>query len=137
MSSKNIWTVISGMPNQRTTCLAAAFLALVCAAAEARAAESRNVLMLYSFGADIAPWSETNAIFRAEMNKRQADPIEIYQTSVFGMRFDGPREQVEGRLVEYLRELFSTRKLALVVSFGAPAAHFIQQHRLDLFAGVP
>jgi hypothetical protein len=82
-------------------------------ALEARAEGARNVLLLYSFGTDIAPWSETTTAFRAALDRQHTESINVYDASVFGMRFDSPREQAEARLVEYLRELFSTRKLAL------------------------
>jgi len=115
----------------------AAFLTLMLITLEARAEGPRNVLLLYSFGPDIAPWSETTTVFRAALDKQLTESINLYDASVYGMRFDSPREQAETRLVEYLRELFSTRKLALVVSVGAPAARFVQRNRSDLFAGVP
>jgi signal transduction histidine kinase len=115
----------------------AVFLILMLSTLEAPAEVPRNVLLLYSFGADIAPWSETTTVFRAALDKQLTESINFYDASVFGMRFDSPPEQAEAGLVEYLRELFSTRKLALVVTTGAPAAHFVQRNRFDLFAGVP
>jgi signal transduction histidine kinase len=78
-----------------------------------------------------------DSVFRAELDKRLSEPIEIYEASIFGTRLDNPGERAEDRLVEYLGELFSSRKLELVVSLGAIAAHFIQRHREDLFAGIP
>src|SRR5262249_23418036 len=127
---------MSGASYRMIAYLIMAFVGLPCAAVEANGAEPQNILLLYSFGTDFAPWSETSTVFRAEMNKRLNEPIEIYEASIFE-RFDSPQEQAEARLAGYLRDLFSTRKLKLVASFGAPAAHFIQRHRLDLFAGVP
>jgi signal transduction histidine kinase len=101
----------------------------------ASAQNPRHILLLYSFGTDYAPWNETISVLRADLDKRLSQPIEIYEASIFGTRLDNPGEQAEAQIVEYLGQLFSSRKLDLVVSTGAPAARFIQRHRT--FAGIP
>lgn len=103
----------------------------------ASAQNPRRILVLYTFGTDFAPWNEMASVLRAELDKRLSEPIEIYEASIFGTRLDNPGELAEDRLVEYIGELFSSRKLDLVVSLGAVAAHFIQRHREGLFAGIP
>jgi signal transduction histidine kinase len=99
------------------------------------ATEPRRVLLLHSFGPDYSPWAETAASFRAELFKQSPSPIDLYEASVFTARFETPQE--EGPFIEYLRALFSERKLGLIVAMGAPAANFVQRHRSLLFPSTP
>jgi signal transduction histidine kinase len=99
------------------------------------AAEPRRVLLLHSFGPDYSPWGETAASFRTELFKQSPDPIDLYEASVFTARFETPHE--EGPFIDYLRALFSDRKLDLIVASGAPAANFVQRHRSLLFPSTP
>lgn len=112
-----------------------ALLVLSFAPLGASAQNPRHILVLYTFGTDFAPWNEMVSVFRAEVDNRLSEPIEIYEASIFGTRLDNP--VAEDRLVEYIGELFASRKLDLVVTLGAVAAQFVQRHREGLFAGIP
>jgi signal transduction histidine kinase len=96
--------------------------------------EPKRVLLLHSFGRDFAPWSEYARTFREELNRQSPDPIDLYEASLATARF--PDEE-EGPFVEYLRALFTKRRLDLVVAIGAPAVGFVQQHRQQLFPSTP
>jgi signal transduction histidine kinase len=96
--------------------------------------EPKRVLLLHSFGRDFAPWSEYARTFREELNRQSPDSIDLYEASLATARF--PDEE-EGPFVEYLRALFTKRRLDLVVAIGAPAVGFVQQHRQQLFPSTP
>jgi signal transduction histidine kinase len=102
---------------------------------EPAAADLRRVLLLHSFGTDYSPWDETATSLRAELYKLSPDPIDLYEASVFTVRFEKPQE--ENPLVEYLRALFSEHKLDLMIAMGGPAENFAQRHRSSLFPSAP
>jgi len=100
-----------------------------------RAAGLERVLLLHSFGTDYSPWDETATSFRDEFFKLSPEPIDLYEASVFTVRFEKPQE--EGPLIEYLRALFSGHNLDLIVAMGGPAVSFAQRHRSSLFPDTP
>ena len=104
---------------------------LLFAMLSAAAAQPKHVLMLNSFGRDFSPWSEIARDFRAELDRRSPESLEVYDASLMIERFSA--DQDEAPFVEYLVGLFATRKLDLVVAIGAPAARFVQRHRSRLF----
>ena len=104
---------------------------LLFAMLSAAAAQPKQVLMLNSFGRDFSPWSEIARDFRAELDRRSPESLEVYDASLMIERFGA--DQDEAPFVEYLVGLFATRKLDLVVAIGAPAARFVQRHRSRLF----
>jgi signal transduction histidine kinase len=110
---------------------------LICffATQEANAAEPRRVLLLHSFGRDISPFSDFAKSFQEELIAQSPDPIDLYEASIFTARFGGP--EIESGLVEYLRDLFSDRRLDLLMANGDPAMRFAQRHRERLFSGIP
>ena len=110
-------------------------IALLFSAPMARAAGLDRVLLLHSFGTDYSPWDETATSFRDELFKLSPGPIDLYEASIFTMRFEKPQE--EGPLVEYLRALFSGHNLDLIVAMGGPAVTFAQRHRSSLFPNTP
>jgi signal transduction histidine kinase/ABC-type uncharacterized transport system substrate-binding protein len=109
---------------------------LVLATIEAVASEPWRVLLLHSSSYALSPWSNIAATFRAELVKRSPRPLDIHDISFDVLRYQG-RPQEEGPFVEYLRALFSERKVDLVVPIGVPAATFLQRHRSLLFSTVP
>lgn len=113
--------------------LVIAFLFLSCSVPAS--AEPKRVLLLHSYGRDFAPWSEYAKHFRAEWSQQSNEPIDLFETSVAGVRFG--ENQQEGPFVEYLRVLFTDRPPDLVVSIGAPAGRFFQQYRQQLFPNTP
>ena len=114
--------------------LLAAILILM-ASNEALASESKQVLLLHSFGKEFKPWSEYATTIREELKRQSPWPIDITEQSLVSARSSD--EDPETPFVEYLRALFAQRPLDLIVSVGAPAAGFVQRHRKDLFPTTP
>jgi signal transduction histidine kinase len=101
----------------------------------ALAAESKQVMLLHSFGRDFKPWSEYARSIREELNRQSPWPLDITEHSLVTARFGD--EDPEIPFVEYLRAIFAKRSLDVIVSIGAPAAAFVQRHRQQLFANTP
>lgn len=122
---------------QRISSLAAIIccvvLSLVCHGS--LAAESKQVMLLHSFGRDFKPWSEYARTIRMELNQQSPWPLDITEHSIVTAR--SPDEDPEVPFVEYLRALFAKRSPDIIVSIGAPAAAFVQRHRQQLFATTP
>jgi len=96
--------------------------------------EPRRVLLLHSFGPNFAPWNEYARAVREELGLQSKEPIDIFEASLATAR---SADKEEGPFVEYLRALFSKDQLDLVITIGAPAVNFLQQHRSQLFSSVP
>ena len=120
------------MTRTGTACLSAAVLLFATMVA---AAEPRRVLMLHGFGHAYSPWSDMAASFRAELIKKSPEPIDLYELSLDTAKVQDPHD--EGLFVEYIRAVFSGRKLDLIVPVGAPAAFFVQRQRQMLFPATP
>ena len=101
----------------------------------AGAAETKQVLMLHSFGREVKPWSEYARTIRAELDRQSPWPLEISDHSVMTARSSD--ENSEAPFVEYLRALHAKRPLDLIVTVGAPAVAFVQRHRQQLFVTTP
>ncbi len=104
-------------------------------AATAASAETKRVLVLHSFGRDFEPWSRYVRAIRSELDRRSPWPLDGQDHTVVTARFDDP--DAEDAFVEYLRALYTTRALDLIISVGSPAANFIQKHRARLFPQTP
>jgi signal transduction histidine kinase len=130
--SSSLITPMFGNPSGRAL-LASVLLILV--SIEALAAESKQVLLLHSFGREFKPWSEYATIIREELKRQSPWPLDITEQSLVTARSSD--EDPEIPFVEYLRALFAKRPLDLIVSIGAPAAGFVQRHRQELFATTP
>jgi signal transduction histidine kinase len=123
--------------SRETVCLfmAAMLLMLTTMEAAAAAAESKQIMLLHSFGKEFKPWSEYAQTIREELKRQSPWPIDITEQSLITARSSD--EDPETPFVEYLRALFAKRPLDLIVSVGAPAAGFVQRHRPQLFATTP
>jgi signal transduction histidine kinase len=111
-------------------------LALVISATSGSAAGApKRVLLLHSFGPQFVPWVFIAGEFREQLFKQSPDKIDLYEASLEGARFLQPEEQ--GPTVDYLVNLFRSRKLDLVVTIGAPAALFVQKYRAQFFQSTP
>jgi signal transduction histidine kinase len=95
----------------------------------------KQVLLLHSFGRDFAPWNEYAKSFRTELDRQWPDPVELYDLSLVIARF-WTKDQ-EGPFADYLHALFDDHRLDLIVTLGAPAASFVQEHRPQLFPSTP
>jgi signal transduction histidine kinase len=99
------------------------------------AAEPKRVLLLHSFGPQFVPWVFFAGQFREELFKQSPDKIDLYEASLEGSRFQEPEQQRP--IVDYLTNLFGTRKLDLIVALGAPATFFVQKYRAQFFPSTP
>jgi signal transduction histidine kinase len=104
-------------------------------AAAVEAPRVSRVLILHSFGRDFAPYNAVSSVFRTELARQSAAPIEFLEASLETVRFTESGSEIP--IVDYLRVLVAGRLPALVVPFGAPAMNFLQRHRERLFPGVP
>jgi len=118
-------------------CQALACLAfLILPTIQAHAAEPARVLLLHAFGHPYSPWSDIAGAFRAELLRRAATPIDLYEVSLDTERVQQDRQD-EGPFVDYIRALLSRRGPDLIVPVGTPAANFMQRHRPQLFPATP
>ena len=101
----------------------------------ANAAEPKSVLLIYSFGRDVGPFDTVASRFRTELVKASPEPIVIFEATLDAGR-SAPREG-EQAFVAYLRDRYAGTAPDLVVTLGAPAAHFYLDHRDRLFAATP
>lgn len=108
---------------------------MLSAAVQCNASDLNRVLLLHSFGSDFSPFSDFGASFRRALLTKSNTPFELYEASVFATHFEDSRN--DDSLVKYIRDLFSDRKIDLVVTIGAPATSFVQSHRQELFRATP
>ncbi len=94
----------------------------------------RRVLLLDSFGRNVAPISTVISVFRTELSRRSPEPIDLHEVSLEMARFAQPEQELP--FVNFLRERFSTHRPDLVVAVGSAAFAFMQRRR-DLFPGIP
>jgi signal transduction histidine kinase/ABC-type uncharacterized transport system substrate-binding protein len=113
----------------------AGLVAWIVACAVAEAAESKQVMLLHSFGRDFKPWNEYARTIRTELERQSPWRLDITDHSLINARSSD--EDSEQPFVEYLRALHAKKPLDLIVSIGAPAAAFVQRHRANLFANTP
>ena len=104
--------------------------------ATAHGAEApRTVLLLDSYGRNVAPISRVISVFRTELTARCPEPLDIQIVSLELARFSQPEKA--HLVVDFLRERFAEPQPALVVSAGGAAAGFMDEHRDLLFPGTP
>jgi PAS domain S-box-containing protein len=94
----------------------------------------KRVLLLDSFGRNVAPISTIISVFRTELSLRLSQPIDLHEVSLEMARFAQPEQELP--FVNFLRERFSIHRPDLVVAVGSPAFTFMQRHR-DLFPATP
>jgi signal transduction histidine kinase len=113
----------------------AALALLFLATLEPVAAQPKRVVLLHSFGQDFKPWSEYASSIRSELQRQSPWQLDITDHTLVAARFEN--EDPEVPFVAYLRALFAEQQPDLIICIGAPAAHFVQRHRPQLFANVP
>lgn len=95
----------------------------------------KRVLIVHSFGRDIAPFDAVAAAFRHELASLQNGPVVFFDTGLdTGRKISAGEEAVFGA---YLKARFTEPPPDLVATVGAAAAVFMQQHREAVFPGVP
>ncbi len=95
----------------------------------------KRVLILDSYGRNVAPTSTVISILRTELSKRSPDEIDLHEVSLEMARFAQPAQ--EAPFVNFLRERFFGLRLDLVVSVGGSAFEFLARHREHLFPETP
>jgi signal transduction histidine kinase len=98
-------------------------------------AQSRQVLILHSFGRNFLPWSEYATAIRTELERQTNWPVSIQDHPLFTAVSDDYNP--ETAFAEYLRALYKRQAPDLILTIGAPAARFVQRHRASLFPTVP
>ena len=118
-----------------TAALAIALLLATPCQSQAADPEPKRVLMLHSFGPRFKPWSDYAQAIRSEISQQRQKPVDFLDHSLVNARESD--ENSEAAFVEYLRALYVSRPIDLIVAIGAPAANFIQRHRQRLFPATP
>jgi PAS domain S-box-containing protein len=95
----------------------------------------KRVLLLDSYGHNVAPISTIISVFRTELSSRWPEPIDLHEVSLEMARFAKPEQEVP--FINFLKERFYARNPDLVVSVGGPAFTFLVRHREYLFAETP
>jgi signal transduction histidine kinase len=98
-------------------------------------AEPKRVMMLHSFGPRFKPWSDYAQTIRSEISRQWRKPVDFLDHSLVNARQDD--ENSEASFVEYLRTLYTSRPVDLIVAIGAPSANFVQRYRQRLFPETP
>ena len=91
--------------------------------------------MLHSFGPRFKPWSDYEQAIRSEISRQWRKPVDFLDHSLVNARQDD--ENSEASFVEYLRTLYASRPVDLIVAIGAPSANFVQRYRQRLFPETP
>ena len=95
----------------------------------------QRVLIIHSFGREIAPYDAGIAAFRRELATRSPAAVVFMEAALDAGRMIGPGEQAA--FAAYLGERFSHPAPDLIVSSAGPAARFLVEQRDKLFPGVP
>ena len=117
-----------------TAALAVALLLAMLGQSKAADPTAKRILMLHSFGPRFKPWSDYEQSIRSEISRRWQKRVEFLDQSLVNA---GDGENPEPAFVDYLRALYASRPIDLIVAIGAPAADFIQRHRQQLFPTTP
>jgi PAS domain S-box-containing protein len=95
----------------------------------------KRVLLLDSYGRNVAHISNIISVFKTELSSRSPEPIDLHEVSLEMARF--AQIEQEAPLINFLKERFSQRNPDLVVAMGAPAFAFLARHREQLFPATP
>lgn len=99
------------------------------------AAETKQILLLHSFGRGIAPWDAIVASFRTELARASENPVAVYEVSLEAGQ--APPSKDQQPFLALLRYRFADVPPAAVVLIGRPAANFYLDNRDKLFPGAP
>ena len=98
-------------------------------------ADSKQVLMLNSFGRDFRPWSEYAKAIRTELERQSPWYMDVQDhPAVIARSADDDSEVI---FADYIRALYRKKPPDLIIAVGAPAALFVQRRRGHLFPNVP
>jgi signal transduction histidine kinase len=95
----------------------------------------KHVLIVNSYGNDLAPFSELAASFRSGLARSWHGPVKFHEISLEIAR-EG-NDAGDEALLAYIRALVENRRPDLAVMVAGPASRFGLLHRQDLFPSVP
>jgi hypothetical protein len=98
-------------------------------------AEPKRILVLYSYGRNIAPSTPGTPTFQTALAEHSTAPIEFYEVSLPGSLFEP--NQADEPTVDYLHALCGGHKPDLIVPCSWPAVRFVQRLRAKLCPSVP
>src|SRR5512145_216031 len=110
------------------SCAAGLLLALATVAyppALSAAGAPKRVLLLDSYGRNVAPVGTVIASFRTELSSRSPEPIDLHEVSLEMARFSQPEH--EGPFLNFLSERFSHHPPDLVIAVAGPAFAFMER----------
>jgi PAS domain S-box-containing protein len=99
------------------------------------AAAAKTVLLLDSYGRNVAPFDTVISVFRTELTAQSPQPVDIQIVSLELARFSRPDQA--HLFIDFLKQRYADQPPDLVVSAGGPAAGFVAEHRDLLFPGTP
>lgn len=98
-------------------------------------AQSKQVLIVHSYGRNFLPWVDYATAIRTELQRKVRSSLSVQDYPLFTSA--SADENPEPAFVEYLQALYRRQPPDLVVTIGAPAARFVQRHRATLFPTTP
>jgi len=110
-------------------------LILACARVTSAQTDPRHVLLLYSYDREFGPHNTFAAMFRTELSRSFAQPIDLIEVSLQAARSN--RRAPDESIVAALQSTLASRPLDLVVPIGGPAAVFAEKYRQQLFPSTP
>ena len=96
---------------------------------------THRVLIINSYGRNVAPYDRIAATIRRNVAAQVRNPVVFLEAVLDADRPVSAREEMA--FVEYLHVRYSEPPLDLIVTTGAAAARFVQQYRDALFPEVP
>ena len=99
------------------------------------AARPKAILFLHSLGPNFQPFATWSREIARELNRQSPWPLDIQEQSLVTAR--GGDDPSDVKFVQYLAALYAQRPPDLIVALGAPAARFVQRHRIDLYPTTP
>src|SRR5436189_103095 len=108
---------------------------LLCAGTADAQTPVQEVLLLQSFPRGSLALDSFTANFRADLDERARQPVNVVQANVETTGGAGPAERA---IVDYIQATFAGRpRPALIVTIGGQAAGFARAHRPQLFPDTP
>ena len=101
----------------------------------ATADRPKQVLIVHTFGPNFEQGAAWSSALQKELNRQSPWPLNIHEQSLI-TALDGDAA-AEAKFVEYLKALYARQPPDLIVTLGAAAARFVQQHRAALFPPSP
>lgn len=105
------------------------------ASPDATAATPKRVLILDSFGREVAPFRAAVTALRTTLARELGEPVHFYDESLDAARSAQPER--ERAFVTFLTSRFEGRPVDVVVPVGGPAVRFALQYRDRAFPGTP